>query len=216
MQVFMIHAIKNPLTDGAYLLLQRRLRQKREAFRKIAMAFRNMGKLPAPTIENTWHPNTHNLIHLRTWLFAIYPILGRYSVTRKLINFGIIIHAFDPPWRWIIESMGEEAGKLEWIGWRHDFDNLRMLKAYFGHWCHLSRERMNLINRGFDIFIIFYTLCPPFRKLVQTIRIKAQIMKWEGKTYGHEGMPSNWNAWWREPYSYELLPGWEPPLGVNR
>ncbi len=209
MQVFMIHAIKVPLADGFFILCQRRLRQKREGLKKIAMAFRNMGKLPEPTIENTWHPNTHNMIHLRTWLFANYPILGQFNITRRAINFAIIIHAFDPPWRWIMESVGEEAGKLEWTGWQHDIRNMVALKRYFGYWCHLSKERMNLIKRSFDACVVLYILCPPFRKLIKAIRIKAQEMKWEGKTYGHEGMPANWNAWWRDPNPNEL-PGWKP------
>ncbi len=216
----MIHAIKMPLADGFFLLCQRRLKQKREALKKIVMALRNMGKLPEPTIENTWHPNTHNLIHLRTWLFTRYPILGRYSITRRIINFGIIVHAFDPPWRWIMESVGEEAGKLEWRGgvywgWWRDIRNLITLKRYVKRWCHLSRERLNLINRGFDACVVLYILCPPFRNFVKSIRIKAQGMKWEVKTYGHEGMPTNWNAWWREPAVHELLPNWKPPSGVN-
>ena len=198
MQVFMIHAIKVPLADGFFILCQRRLRQKREALKKIRMAFRNMGKLPEPTIENTWHPNTHNLILLRTWLFERYPILGRYSLTRYPINFAIIIHAFDPPWRWIMESVGEEAARLEWTGWWHDIRNLIMLKRYFDLWCTLGPGRMNLINRGFDICIALYILCPPLRKLVKEIRQKAQAMKWEARTYGHERMPASWNIWWGE------------------
>jgi len=182
--------------EGVYLLLQRRLRQKREALQKIRMAFRNMDKLPEPTIENTWHPNTHNLIQLRTWLFSRWPILRHFSVTQKLIKFGIIIHAFDQPWRWIMESVGEEAAKLEWTSWWHNVHNLIMLKGYFRHWCHLNRERMNLITRGFDAVIILYIFCPPFRKLIKEIWIKAQGMKWEGKTY-EIALPPKY-VWWRE------------------
>lgn len=94
MQVFMIHAIKIPLIKIASLIAS---------------------KLPEPTKENTWHPNSHNLIEIRDEFFKhCFLEEARLKLIRVIFNFVIIIYDFDPPWRMMIDWVREEANKKEW------------------------------------------------------------------------------------------------------
>lgn len=94
MQVFMMHAIKKPLLEVARLILS---------------------KLPEPTKENTWHPNSHNLIEIRDDFFE-HCFLGedRRIFIRTVFNFVIIIYDFDAPWRMMIDWCIEEWRKKDW------------------------------------------------------------------------------------------------------
>ncbi len=94
LQVFMIHAIKKPLLTVAGLILN---------------------KLPEPTKDNTWHPNSHNLIDIRDAFFK-HCILGgdRERFIKAVFNFVIILYDFDPPWRWMIDFVKDMALKMEW------------------------------------------------------------------------------------------------------
>ena len=78
-------------------------------------AYRRLIYLPEPTLENTWHPNTHNLIQARDWLLKNCGLSdNRKSIIRTLINFVIILYDFDSPWRWIIDSLREKMLEMEW------------------------------------------------------------------------------------------------------
>ncbi len=203
MQVFMIHAIKKPLTDGLYLFFMRdmSLRRKRAALRWIFASLHNMGKLPEPTIENTWHPNTHNLILLRAWAFEKWHFLNHF---KKIINFAIIIHAFDPPWRWIMETVLRDALKMRWSGqvywdWWRDVRNLIILRRDFLNRCHLNETRCGFVKYLFNTLLVLYILLPPVRLIFQAFLEKVKEMKWEDRMYGHKSAP-NWD-WWRESAS---------------
>lgn len=90
----MIHAIKVPLLKIAGLIAS---------------------KLPEPTKENTWHPNSHNLIEIRDEFFKHCKLNDeRLQFIRVVFNFIIILYDFDPPWRWMIDSVKEEADKKKW------------------------------------------------------------------------------------------------------
>lgn len=202
MQVFMIHAIKKPLVEGIHIIFEKGMpmRRRAEGVRQIRQAIRNMGKLPEPTIENTWHPNTHNLILLRVWAFERYRWLGR-TTTRKLINFAIIIHAFDPPWRWMMESVLIDALKMEWTGgvywgWWKDTHNLILLRDQFFRRCYLSDARLGFVRRIMNCAIFLHAVFPPCRSMLKACLGKTRQMKWEPQMYGHGTVPQ-W-GWWRE------------------
>lgn len=195
MQVFMIHAIKTPLLEGVRYLFSRRIKGKYKAFKQLCFAFKSMGKLPEPTIENTWHPNTHNLILLRIWAFEKYPSLAHFKIVRNAINFSIIIHAFDPPWRWMIETVLMDALKMEWATWRGDTRNLISLRASFARKFLLCDFRTIFVRRFFNALIILHVF-PPWRGLIRELLRKAGGMKWEDRTYGQLSHP-NW-AWRKE------------------
>jgi len=117
MQVFMIHNIKTPAMEAVETIFSpdKSKMDKLKATRQLWKVYQAMQKLPEPTLENTWHPNTHNLIRLRDWLFE-RCFLGklRMGFIRKVMNFAIILYDFDPPWRWIFDNLKDEALKMEW------------------------------------------------------------------------------------------------------
>ncbi len=117
MQIYMSVAIKGPALQAITVLFSPKAGKldKIKAGKMLWDAFEATKGLPEPTKENTWHPNTHNLIDLRDWLWArcrLAPI--RMGFIRRLMNFVIILYDFDPPWRWIFDSVREEAMRLEW------------------------------------------------------------------------------------------------------
>ncbi len=100
MQLFMIEAIKAPLLKVACLIAS---------------------KLPEPTIENTWHPNSHRMIERRDEFFEhCFLPEPRRTFIRMAINFVIIIYDFDSPWRmmidWFIEPWHLEGWQLRGYG----------------------------------------------------------------------------------------------------
>lgn len=117
MQLFMIYSIKNPIMESVETIFNPDASKidKFKAGRKLWKAFNAISKMPEPTLENTWHPNSHNLIRLRDWLFErCFIHHRRVALARRLMNFVIILYDFDPPWRWIFDSLKEEALKMEW------------------------------------------------------------------------------------------------------
>ncbi len=117
MQLYMMHSIKQPIIDSIETIFNPDASKidKFKAARKLWKVYHSISKLPEPTLENTWHPNSHNLIILRDWLFKrCFLSKQRMGLVRQLINFAIIVIDFDPPWRWILDSLREEACKMEW------------------------------------------------------------------------------------------------------
>ena len=117
MQLYMIHTIKTPIVFAIDTIFDPDASKldKLKAASKLWKAFQAISKMPEPTFENTTHPNAHNLIRLRDWLLGKCNLsLERMGLIRHLINFAIIIVEFDPPWRWIIDSVREESLKLKW------------------------------------------------------------------------------------------------------
>jgi len=194
MQVFMIHAIKTPLLESVRYLFAKRIKGKLKAIKQLRFALKSMGKLPVPTTENTWHPNTHNLILLRIWAFEKYPILTWFKTVRNTINFAIIIHAFDPPWRWMIETVLRDALKMEWDSYRGGIRNLVSLRDNFACKFLLCDFRAIFIRRFFNALIILH-IFPPWRRMIYELLKKAKEMKWEERTYGQPAIP-NWT--WRK------------------
>jgi len=113
----MVHAIKKPALEAIETIFDpdaskiKKLRAANELWK----AFKCISKMPEPTVENTWHPNSHNLIKIRDWLFEhCFLDAWRMGFIRKLMNFVIILYDFDPPWRWIMDSAKDEALKMDW------------------------------------------------------------------------------------------------------
>jgi len=117
MQIFMINSIKKPIIDAVETLSSSDASKidKVKAARKLWKAVHLISKMPEPTLESTWHPNSHNLIRLRDWLFE-RCFLGqkRMGLIRRLMNFVIILYDFDPPWRWVMDSLKDKAFEMEW------------------------------------------------------------------------------------------------------
>lgn len=116
-QSYMIQMVKKPILDSVPIIFAkdatkiRKLRATVELWR----ALKALAHLPAPTIENTWHPNTHNLIELRDWIVSRIRLSGnRNAFIEILFNLAIIIYDFDPPWRWIMDSVKDKAFKMDW------------------------------------------------------------------------------------------------------
>ena len=116
MQMYMNEAIKKPALRGIEILFGESSKvDKLKAAKMLWDAFQAIEGLPEPTKENTWHPNTHNVIDLRDWLFE-RCFLGkiRMGFIRRVMNFFIILYDFDPPWRWIFDSVREKACEMDW------------------------------------------------------------------------------------------------------
>ncbi len=129
MQMYMNVTIKKPALQGIAVLFGESSKvDKLKAAKMLWDAFQAIEGLPEPTKENTWHPNTHQLIELRDWLFE-RCFLGklRMGFIRRVMNFLIILYDFDPPWRWIFDSVREQACSQEWKPrgfsdtWRNDY-----------------------------------------------------------------------------------------------
>ncbi len=117
MQIYMTRSIKEPILEAIETIFDKDASpiKKLRAAKQLWKAFQAMGKLPEPTFENTWHPNSHNIIRLREWLFERCRLWGqRNFMIRRIMNFVIIVYEFDQPWRFVFDSLREEALTMEW------------------------------------------------------------------------------------------------------
>ena len=117
MQIYMAQAIKGPALQAVEVLFSTKANSfdKMKAAKMLWGAFEATKGLPEPTKENTWHSNSHNLIVIRDHLFERCHLnIMRMGFIRRVMNFVIILYDFDPPWRWIFDSVREEATKMEW------------------------------------------------------------------------------------------------------
>jgi len=117
MQLYLQHNIKTPIINAFETLYDRKSSRlaKLKAIRDLWRAFGFMKSLPEPTVGSTGHPNTHNLIRLRDWLKEHLFLDGnRKEFVFRVINFAIIIYDSVPPYRFIGDSLMEEAFKMEW------------------------------------------------------------------------------------------------------
>lgn len=116
-QMYMTQEIKAPLMKAVEVLFNSKSPKfhRLKALKVLWDAFESMKGLPEPTKENTWHPNTHNLIDLRDSLFNKCELgILRMGFIRRIMNFVIIIYDFDPPWRFILDSLLQDALKMKW------------------------------------------------------------------------------------------------------
>ncbi len=78
-------------------------------------ARRAVERLPEPTVENTWHPNSHRMIEVRDWFFGKCRLGDeRISLFRMAANFVIVLYDYDPPYRHMID---EAKARLDAAGW---------------------------------------------------------------------------------------------------
>ncbi len=186
-QFYMIHAIKAPILES---IRRGNLRRKVKDFQTIAVALKGIDKLPEPTAENTWHPNSHNLLLLRGWflnywfirLLCLIPPVKR--LLHRITKGVIILYDFDPPWRWVLDSAKDKALQ------GHD---LRYLRDYIAGHCNLVSSRDELIKFVFD-FVIVLHLLPPWRQIMNSAMDKAKKMDWKQR-----GFEDSWQyGWWKE------------------
>ncbi len=117
MQMYMNETIKKPAVQAMEVLFSPKASQfdRIKAVKMLWGVYDSLKGLPEPTKENTWHPNTHNLIDLRDWLFEHCHLnIFRMGFIRRIMNFVIILYDFDPPWRWIFDSLFQEVLKKNW------------------------------------------------------------------------------------------------------
>ncbi len=116
-QALVIDTIKTPILEAVATIFDQAASKfdKLRAANKLWRAFKSLCQLPKPTKENTWHPNSHNIIDLRDWLMERLMLGGiRKSFVERMFNLVIIIYDFDPPWRWVIDSVINKAFEMEW------------------------------------------------------------------------------------------------------
>lgn len=117
MQLYMNTAIKYPMLKALGIVFDDKASRvnRLKALKKLWDAFVALKGLPEPTKENTWHPNTYNLIDLRDWIcHCCHLNSDRMNFIRRVMNFVIILYDFDPPWRWIMDSVKDKAFSMEW------------------------------------------------------------------------------------------------------
>ncbi len=123
MQFYMTNEIKSPVIVAVGTLFDHDSNklQKLKALAKLLKALKAMVGLPEPQCKDPdapgycWHPNAQNLIDLRDWLFErLHLDAMRMNLIKRVMNFVIILFAFDTPWRWIFDSLKDEALKMEW------------------------------------------------------------------------------------------------------
>ena len=99
-QTFIVHAIKAPMIF---------------AFKHSRILKLIDKVLPEPTVENTWHPNTHRLLAIREDFFRHCNLTPeRIHLLRVVSKFVIIIHDYDTPYRAMINWCVQELFKSGW------------------------------------------------------------------------------------------------------
>ena len=116
-QMLFIHNIKTPILEAFDILFSpdSSLIAKGRALKNAKKAFNTLSNLPRPSLEDTWHPNSHNLIHIREYLIRnlrLAPI--RMNFIDNIFKLAIMIYEYDCPWRWIMDSAREKSEELEW------------------------------------------------------------------------------------------------------
>jgi len=118
MQLFITLEIKRPIIWGVVTLFSPKapLPLKIKAARKIWKAYKSFQSLPEPTKENTGgNRNVLNLIELRDRFFRCCHLdKNRLDFIRDIFNFVIMIYAFDPPWRFMMDTVREWGTEMEW------------------------------------------------------------------------------------------------------
>jgi len=113
MQVFIGREIKVPFLE---VINSNRLITLRNVRLLLKIKKRIEGKIPSPTKENTWHPNTHAMIDTRDWFFQHVKLEGRRARVLRIIWDSIIImHDFDIVYRFYIDKAGEKLREVKWI-----------------------------------------------------------------------------------------------------
>lgn len=121
-QLFLMHQVKKPLLEGLQTLTDKNagMAAKARAAKQLWRAYKNLQKLPEPTIEpgpgQVLHPNSINILRLRDWFCARCQLGGaRVNFVRTGFNLAAVITEMDPPWRTMMDKTREEAFKLEWV-----------------------------------------------------------------------------------------------------
>ena len=117
LQAYMHEEIKKTVMEAIEILFDSKAPKFRrfKAVKKLWDVFESLKGLPEPTIDRTWHPNTRNLIELRDWFFDRCSLNTlRMGFIRRVMNFVIILYDFDPPWRWILDSVREKSLTKDW------------------------------------------------------------------------------------------------------
>ncbi len=189
-QVFMIHAIKAPMLESIAALLSPESGNgnKLKALIALRKVIKNLDKFPEPTIENTWHPNSHRLIELRDEFFERYRRFPFRHLIQKGIKFGIIIYDYDRPYR----DMGD------WAKAELDKKGLGCLSEirdeFFKHCVGLAPGRLNFMRQVFNLGIIVYR--SPYKGMMDWAWERLKAMGWTPRgtmdLIGHE-----WE-WWKE------------------
>jgi len=195
-QVYMIHAIKKPILDAIYNVRnQGGLIPKAKAGIGILKALNKMDKLPDPDLENTWHPNTQNLLIMREWFFDYWivrmlcPIPFIKKPLHRITKGIVILYDFDPPWRWMLDSLKDRAFELTSDDWGY---NLSQLRDWFLSCCTLDGQRDALIKKVFNLSIRFCSLGG--NSFVKGAMKKALTLDWIPR-----GFEDTWTyEWWVE------------------
>jgi len=116
-QVYMVHAIKAPLVASVNTLMSPESSKidKLKAFNELRKLLPKFSKLPIPTKENTWHPNSHHLIDIRDEFFKRCHLdNNRLWFINTLFNFAIILYDYDRPYRMMMDWCKEQLDRKKW------------------------------------------------------------------------------------------------------
>lgn len=71
--------------------------------------------LPEPTVDNTWHPNSHRMIQIRDEFKKNCTLSAdRVNLIVTGMNFAIMMYDFDRPYR---DMMDWAKDRLDELGW---------------------------------------------------------------------------------------------------
>ncbi len=109
-QTYIVHAIKAPFCKILLRIFEKplgvidaiRILVELNKIRK-----RISDNLPEPTLENTWHPNTHILIEVMNEFFEYSDLRIRERELKTMLKFATIINDYDPPYRFLINRFLE-------------------------------------------------------------------------------------------------------------
>lgn len=190
MQMYLSTTVKGPALRAIETV--RTGGSKWYALRVMWNAFAAIKGIPEPTKQNTWHPNTHNLIYIRD---TTLKNIIRFKVPRFLVRFLIVLYDFDPPWRYILDSIKDESAEMKWNIFNSGYNFFRLSKWAIKR-CQLHQNRRIAIKAALLGACFAYYLFPPVAIWFTRVRKEARKMEWEKK-----GFSDDWAEtyrWWRE------------------
>jgi len=118
MTVFCRNDIQEIIVNHVNAPLRDILMSRMNPFRKLIKLNRLIEVIlkgfPDPTIENTWHPNTHRLIVMRDDFFTHLKMPSRHKVLWAIWKYTIYAYDYVPVYRYLIDRTLELWLKSGW------------------------------------------------------------------------------------------------------
>jgi hypothetical protein len=183
-QSFIVDSIKAPLLANIQLIRTGTAKEKVKAALGLRQVAKDFRKLPVPTVENTWHPNSHKLIEVRDSISRKY-FLGSNSLFNLGADFLIVMYDYDPPYRDMADDVYEQLRSRPW-----GVESLALVRDWYMKKSGLSGDRKGFIDYGFNLLIRNKVLRNIAGAAFEMLPNKMWLPKGAMNLIGH-----NWDFW---------------------